>query len=91
MLLNEVAAVDIVKLAEAHIQLMSFILFRKSLQAIKCPKVREHLGNLCALHGLTNLAKDCRRCFEKGYFQGGTAYSVMLLEAIKMVNLKIRP
>lgn len=43
------------------------------------------------LYGLFNFHTNCMACYESGYFRAGTSYFDMLLEAIKKLNLRIRP
>mmetsp|Transcript_5049 Transcript_5049/g.7604 ORF Transcript_5049/g.7604 Transcript_5049/m.7604 type:complete len:179 (+) Transcript_5049:337-873(+) len=51
---NSVAAIDIVKVAEAHIRFVSFSIWKKKVDegGIKCKNLRKHLANLCVLYGL---------------------------------------
>lgn len=59
--------------------------------SIKCQNLKKHLLNLCILYGLNELQKDCRFCYESGFFQVGVDYASILAEAIKEVCRKIRP
>ena len=63
-------------------------------EALKCENARVHLTNLCLLYGLHQLYQDPAACYECGYFTdeaGKTKFSHLLLEAIKLLNKRIRP
>lgn len=74
---------------------MTFWFFKNKVRSneIKCEGNRKNLSNLCMLYGLSQLNNDCSSCYESGYFQqgGATPYSELILEAIKLLNIEIRP
>lgn len=89
---NSVAALEIVKASQDHIRLFMFHLFKLKVQHdIKCANLRKHLRHLCALYALNQLNMDCRVCYETGFFKNGFNYSEMIQEAMKELNLRIRP
>ena len=96
---NSEMALEIVKVAQEHIKYISFILFgckikpspAFNLVPLQCPKNKENMSNLCMLYGLCQLNEDAHGCYESGYFQAGVPYGELILEAIKTVNLRLRP
>lgn len=89
---NSVAALEIVKASQDHIRLFMFHLFKVKVQnEVKCANLRSHLRRLCALYALNQLNMDCRVCYETGFFKTGINYSDMILDAMKQLNLEIRP
>jgi len=83
--------VDIVAMSTAHIRYVTFFNFKAKLATIKCKNARTLMTNLCTLYGLNQLHLDSKACFESGYFQPGTPYSELILEAIKQINTDLRP
>ena len=83
--------VDIVTMSIAHIRYVTFFNFKAKLETMKCEKVKALMTLLCQLYGLNQLHLDSKACFESGYFQPGTAYSELILEAIKQINSNLRP
>ena len=57
----------------------------------KNEKNKEHMMNILVLYGLRMLNNDQHGLYECGYFISGIKYSELILEAIKNINLKIRP
>jgi len=49
------------------------------------------MTNLCMLYGLTTLHTDSKKLYETGYFSQGTAFSELILDAIKTINKELRP
>ena len=91
--INSMYALDIVKLTNAHIQYVTFYLFKNQIQnphKVICTNTKRHLTNLCLLFGLHQLYLDSISCFECGYFSG-TTISHSILQAIKQLNSRIRP
>ena len=68
---------DIVEIANTHIRYLSFFYFMKKVTSgdIKCKNLKGILRDLCMLYGLSNLIKECKSCYESGYFEAGVAYS----------------
>ena len=94
--INSICALDIVKISEAHIRFITFYLFKEKVQdqnEVKCPQNKINLTNLCLLYGLTQLNNNLNACYESGYFNSDNQviYSNLILDAIKQVNLRIRP
>ena len=89
---NSVAAIDIVRVAEAHIRLVSFIIFKNKVLsgAIKCKNLKKILTNVCLLYGLWQLNQDPRSCYEAAYFTNSRS-SEFVLEAMKFVCKELRP
>ena len=96
---NSVKALDIVSLANDHIKLLSIILCKSKIRpnpdfpqrTLKCPKNQYNMTNLVILYGLCMLKNDSHILYECGYFQPGVKYSQLIMNAIKEVNLRIRP
>ena len=90
---NSLFAADIVNMSQTHIKYVTFWTFRKRIERgdIKCKGNLHNLTNLCKLYGLYQLHNDCKSCYECGYFQAGTAFSELILNAMKAVNLELRP
>jgi hypothetical protein len=85
-----------VDVANTHINYATFVMFKNGIEKdeIKCPNSKRNITNLCKLYGLNLLHTNCTGCYERGYFQAGlsdTSYSDLILDAIKKVNLMIRP
>lgn len=85
---------------QAHVNFITFLVFRKVIEpgsgfkpgtTLKCQKNIENLANLCMLYGLCNLINDLPECYATGYFERGVSYRRILDEAIKQLNLRIRP
>ena len=101
--INSAYALDIVKLSNAHIRYVAFWYFKNKLDdqtAVKCLNNKKNLTNLCKLYGLNQLYLDSISCYESGYFiddlasiahKEGTAFSEMIIQAIKAINLELRP
>mmetsp|Transcript_3548 Transcript_3548/g.5346 ORF Transcript_3548/g.5346 Transcript_3548/m.5346 type:complete len:244 (-) Transcript_3548:69-800(-) len=90
-LVNSIFAVDILNASTNHVRFLTFLLFRKRLEGpFKCEKVKEIMTQLCTLYGLTTLNNETTSGFEAGYFTDRNT-SAWLLEAIKRVNLQLRP
>ena len=74
---------------------VTFVIFREKIEKgvdVKCPNNVKNLTNLCLLFGLGLINDNLSSCYQSGYFSADVAeYSSMILEAIKMVNLRIRP
>ena len=90
---NSLYSQDIVEMANAHIRYISYFYFMKKVTSgdVKCKNLKGILRDLCMLYGLSNLIKDCKSCYESGYFEPGVAYSDMILEAMKQINRTVRP
>jgi len=91
-LINSIFAVDIVNASTNHVRFLTFQLFRKRVThgQFTCQKVKEIMTQLCTLYGLTTLNNETTSGFEAGYFTDRNT-SAWLLEAIKRVNLQLRP
>lgn len=86
---NSLFALDIVKASEEHTKLQTFVLFKQAINDdIKCPQNQINLKKLCALYGLAFLMKDCKNCYECGYFAQNTIDQIN--EAMKALNRDIR-
>ena len=85
-------ALDTVALGTEHIKFITFLLFKQRVNSheIKCNNLRGHMRNMCALYGLDMLNNDSRGCFESGYFSN-QPYSGLILDAMKILNSRIRP
>ena len=94
---NSLYAQDIVKVSQLHIKYVTFFIFKRrctDIAQVKCGNARVHLTNLCLLYGLNQLYADPAACYESGYFtdqDGQTRFSHILLEALKLLNKRIRP
>lgn len=88
---NSLFALDIVKVAEDHFRFITFVEFKKAIATFKCKNNQKNIANLCMLNGLTTLYKRKENCYESGYFQPGLNYNDKILQAIKDVNLMLRP
>lgn len=49
------------------------------------------MTNLCILYGLKKLHHDSHCLYQSGYFNIEVDYSDLILEALKQVNLRLRP
>jgi Acyl-CoA oxidase len=78
-------------MTKAHIILIIFITFRKSIDRLKtkCPKIKENIYNLCRLFALNELMIDSTACYDSGYFTSKSGSYVM--EAIKHLLVLLRP
>lgn len=86
--------IDIVDVADSHINYATFVIFRNRIENddIKCVNAKRNITNLCKLFGLNLLHNNSTGCYETGYFQSCTSnFSDLILDAIKKVNLMIRP
>lgn len=97
---NSQYGLDIVTIALDHIWLVSMTMFRSRIEAnadfplrtLKDPKNKENMLNICLLYGLLKLNEDSHELFQSGYFSDKEVpYSDLILEAIKTVNLRLRP
>lgn len=61
------------------------------MRTFKDPKNHENMTNICVLYGLCKLQKDSHSLYQSGYFTPGVNYSQLINEAIKAVNLRLRP
>ena len=93
-------ALEIVSVARAHIKLVSFILFKAKIITNKDIPMRtfkninnvEIMGYFGKLYGLVVLQESTLHgLYQCGYFQPGIDYSNLILDAIKRINLAIRP
>ena len=95
--LNFTHAQDTVKTSLHHLKYVSFWVFKNRCmdeQNLKCEAARGHLTNLCMLFGLWQLHQDSVACYECGYFTklpDGQKFSSLILDAIKILNARIRP
>ena len=76
-------AVDIVSMAQSHIQYVAFQIYVQKINsgAIKCPNLKALLTDLARLYALTELQADSTSCFEAGFFGPGS--SSLILQAQK--------
>lgn len=93
---NSVYALDVVKLSNAHTRYVAFWFFKKRIEdetVIQCSNNKRNMMNLCMLYGLNQLYLDTTSQFESGYFTSKveTNLSEMIVEAIKKINLELRP
>lgn len=90
---NLIFSQNIVEVAQAHIKLITFRIFRMALnqKSVTCPNLMKSMEQLCLIYGLNQLYEDCNAQFESGYFQPKINYSRMILESIKRTNEAIRP
>ena len=89
--INSFASQAIVELSHSHTRYLMFFFFRERIEnkdIVTCPKVKEHLTNLCMLYGLHQLHTNSKNCYDSGYFQSGhsISYTELLMNAIKLVN-----
>ena len=93
-------ALDIVKVSQAHIKLVAFMLFKaKLIPDPEIPMVHlksktniDILTHYCKLYGLVSLMESkLQGLYQCGYFEPGIDQSDLILDAIKKVNLMIRP
>ena len=93
--INSVAANNIVKVSQLHIMYVTFVIFREKIEEksyLKCPNNVKNLTNLCILLGLGLINDNISTCYQSGYLQNaGVDFSSLIFEAIKIVNLRIRP
>lgn len=97
---NSEMALDIVKVSQAHIKLVAFILFKAKIipkndipmKTFKNKNNIEIMSYFCKLYGLVALQENkLTGLYQCGYFQAGIDYSDIILDAIKKMNLLIRP
>ena len=90
---NSLYALELVELANAHIKYVTFYNFRQRLLRgdIKCKGVVKILTNLCMLFGLNIIHTDSKMVYQTGYFGSGVSYSELVLNAIKQINIELRP
>ena len=89
---NSLYALDIVKLAQAHIRYIAFKFFKMGIvnDGVKCPVNIKNLTNLCMLNGLCQLSEQSA-CYECGYFNSSEQFSEFITDAIKEINRQLRP
>ena len=88
------AGIDIVDVANTHINYATFVIFKSKIETddIQCANSKKHITNLCKVFGLNLLINNCMGCYECGYFQSTQeSFSSLILGAIKKINLEIRP
>jgi len=49
---NELMALDIVKMAQLHVKVITFLIFREGIKDFADKKLQEHLTNCCTIMGL---------------------------------------
>ena len=67
-LVNEVAALDTVEMAQIHMKYVTFKLMGESIAELKDPTLKAHFINLTALVGLTFLKESMTKGQNTGYF-----------------------
>jgi acyl-CoA oxidase len=87
--INSIHSLEIVKVSQAHIKLMSFLFFKKGLSKLKCAVNIQNLTNLCMLGGLCQLMGDSTSCYEAKFFNENS--SDFILEAVTHINRELRP
>lgn len=68
---NEIMALDIVKMAQLHIKVITFLIFRESIKDFADKKLQGHLMNCCTIMGLNWLQEYTIFGYDAGYFQQG--------------------
>ena len=68
---NETMALDIVKMAQLHIKVMTFLIFRDHINDFADKNLRVHMINCCTIMGLTWLQEYTIFGYDAGYFQNG--------------------
>ena len=86
---NSHCATEIVKMATAHIKLVTFLFFKQGLNSVKCKVNKHNLTNLCMLNGLCQLMADSTACYESHYFDMQSKQ--FILNAVKQINKELRP
>lgn len=93
-------AVDIVTIANTHIKIVSLNLFRAQITAnplipmavFKNETNKEIATLIGCMYGLHILHHDAHELYQSGYFPpNGVRFSELILQAIKQINLKVRP
>ena len=86
---NNVFALDLVKMSEVHVKYMCVWLAHSRIHGITCPKLRGHIDNLMALTTLNIISEYKDDGFEYGYFKPG--FARLIDDAIKLILNKLRP
>jgi hypothetical protein len=87
--INEIYALDVVKMAQVHIKLITLYFLKNKINLFTDNNLRNHMKNLMALVGLVFILEYKSEGYDCGYFQKG---AIDLIDgAIKVLLLKIRP
>ena len=87
--INELFALDLVKMAEIHIKYITVNAMRSKIMHFKCANLRSHIGNMVSLVAITFINEYQASGYESGYFQKGT---ISLIDQAQKILLKaIRP
>lgn len=92
--INSICALDIVKASQEHIRFVTFQLYKQKLMTdpdLTSPTTKQTLTDMCLLYGLNYLNTDFHSCYESGHFNSAKPYDSFILEAIKVLLLRIRP
>jgi hypothetical protein len=65
---NETMALDIVRMSQLHMKVITFLIFRESIKGFADEKLRGHLTNCCSLMGLNWLQEYTIFGYDSGYF-----------------------
>ena len=66
--INDLYALDIVKMTGIHIKCITLIMASEKIATIPCPNLRAHLLNCMALMGLVWIEEYKATGYEAGYF-----------------------
>jgi len=69
---NEIMALDIVKMAQLHIKVITFQIFREGIKDFPDKKLQGHLNNCCTIMGLNWLQEYTIFGYDAGYLQKGS-------------------
>lgn len=86
---NGVIALEVVKMAQLHIKLIAFKIFKDRIPRLNDANLRAHFYNLGSLMGLCIIEENLACGYESGYFSSGI--STIISSAIKILLKKIRP
>jgi hypothetical protein len=76
-------------MAELHIKVICFKIFKETISKFRCPKLRENMTNLCSLMGLHFIEGSTVYGYDSGYFDKGSY--ALINEAVKLLLTKLRP
>jgi regulator of PEP synthase PpsR (kinase-PPPase family) len=65
---NEKMALDIVKMAQLHIKVMTFLIFREHIKDFADKNLQGHMTNCCTIMGLNWLQEYTIFGYDAGYF-----------------------
>jgi len=65
---NETMALDIVRMSQLHIKVITFLIFRETIKGFSDEKMRGHMINCCAIMGLNWMKEYTIFGYDAGYF-----------------------